>query len=375
MTTRPFVFGIAASGENFTDRENETMRLLKNFKYGVNTILISPRRWGKTSLVKKAISLANEDEKLKVVYLDIFSCRNAEEFYNAFASAIIRQTSTRWEEIVENVKSFLSKISPRVSFGPDPLTDFSVSLDFTDGDRSIEEILNLPERIAREKDIRIVVCIDEFQQIGEFDNSLTFQKRLRAVWQLQESTSYCLFGSKRHLMNEIFESRSHPFYKFGDAMYLTKIPTEYWEKYITGRFKATGKAISASLARKICETVDNHSSYVQQLSWLTWIHTDETATEESFQEALNDLIAQNSALFINQTENLSAYQLNFLKALAQGVNTGLSSKEVMDQYQLGSSANVAIVKKSLSQKELIDTEGRKTFLADPVMGIWLQLNL
>lgn len=84
MENKPFVFGVAASGDNFTDRESETVRLLTNFRSGVNTVLISPRRWGKTSLVRKVCRLAQTDE-LKIVYLDIFSCRSDADFYDAFA--------------------------------------------------------------------------------------------------------------------------------------------------------------------------------------------------------------------------------------------------------------------------------------------------
>ena len=87
MENKPFVFGVATSGDNFTDRKKETARLLSNFRHGVNTVLISPRRWGKTSLVRKVCRLAQSDT-LKVVYLDIFSCRSEREFYDAFASSI-----------------------------------------------------------------------------------------------------------------------------------------------------------------------------------------------------------------------------------------------------------------------------------------------
>lgn len=155
------------------------------------------------------------------------------------------------------------------------------------------------------------MCIDEFQQIAEFKDSKAFQKRLRSVWQLQKSVSYCLFGSKKHLMNELFEKKSLPFYKFGDTVYLPKIGTEDWVDYICGRFEATGKHISAELAGKICRAVDNHSSYVQQLAWLVWIHTDETATEQDFEGAYQDIIDQNTPLFEKQTESLTAYQMNF----------------------------------------------------------------
>ena len=103
MAGKPFIFGVAASGDNFTDRERETARLLSNFQHGINTILISPRRWGKTSLVQRVCQLAQSSD-LKIVYLDIFPCRSEQAFYDTFAEAVLRQTSSRWEEWVENAK-------------------------------------------------------------------------------------------------------------------------------------------------------------------------------------------------------------------------------------------------------------------------------
>lgn len=150
METRPFTFGVATSGDNFTDRVKETERLLLNFKYGVNTVLISPRRWGKTSLVQKVCSLAQSDQ-LKVVYFDIFSCRSDRDFYDLFASAVLKQTSSKWEEWVENARTFLSRITPRITLGPDPMADFSVSFEMNPKSNDIDEVLQLPEKIAQKK--------------------------------------------------------------------------------------------------------------------------------------------------------------------------------------------------------------------------------
>ena len=374
MDNKPFIFGVATSGDNFTDRKSETARLLANFKHGINTVLISPRRWGKTSLVQKVCNLAKSDD-LKVVYLDIFSCRSDREFYDAFASAVLKQTSTKWDEWIENAKLFLSRITPKISFGTDPMTDFSVSLELNPKSDDITEILQLPEKIAQKKGCRIVICIDEFQQIAEFGDSKNFQKRLRTIWQLQKSVSYCLFGSKKHLMNELFEKKSLPFYKFGDAIYLQKIPTTDWIDYICGRFEVTGKSISPELAQKVCDTVENHSSYVQQLAWLIWVNTDKVATEKEFEEAYKDILDQNTPLFEKQTENLSAYQINFLKAIINGVHKEFSTQEVIEKYRLGSSANVATVKKALIKKELIETEKREITISDPLLKVWLQREL
>lgn len=316
-----------------------------------------------------------QSDTLKVVYLDIFSCRTDREFYNAFASAVIKQTSSKPSEWLDDIKSFLVRISPTFSFSPDPANKFSLSFELGPKEDDIDEILHLPEKIAQKKGYNIVICIDEFQQIAEFDDSKAFQKRLRSAWQLQKSVSYCLFGSKQHLMNELFEKKSLPFYKFGDIVYLDKIPTPDWVKYICGRFKATDKQISEELAERICLTVENHSSYVQQLAWLVWTHTDKIATEHGFEEACRDILDQNTPLFEKQTENLTAYQMNMLRAILDGIHREFTTKEVIDKYRLGSSANVSAIKRALVKKELIETERRRTDISDPVLKIWLRREL
>lgn len=252
------------------------------------------------------------------------------------------------------------------------MNDFSISFETKQQSDSIDDILQLPEKIAIQKEIKIVICIDEFQQLSEFKDSKTFQKKLRTIWQLQENTSYCLFGSKKHLLNELFENKSYPFYKFGDVIYLPKIESHFWVAYICQRFEATGKNISEELALKICLAVDNHSSYVQQLAWLVWIQTDKAATENDFTAAMKDLIDQNSMLFQRETERLSAYQMNFLRAIAQGVHSEFSSQDVLVKYNLGTSSNVSIVRKALIKAELIDIDGKLIILTDPVFALWFR---
>ncbi len=180
----PFVFGVKAEGDVFTDRKVETENLVANFRYGQNTIIISPRRMGKTSLVGKVADMVASTD-IRVARMDAFACRSERDFADAFATAVIRATSTKWEEWMENIKVFLTRFVPKISIGEDPMTDFSISLEYDEQNRSTEDILALPEMIASAKGIRILVCIDEFQQIGEFVDSLNFQKKLRSVWQLQ----------------------------------------------------------------------------------------------------------------------------------------------------------------------------------------------
>ena len=359
-------------GETFTDRRDETERLKMNFKYGVNTILISPRRMGKTSLVDKVCSLV-EGSEVRIARIDAFSCRSEYDFINSFATAVVRATSNRWEEWIENAKVFLSRFVPKISFGQDPLNDFSVTLEYNASNTTTEGVLALPEKIAEEKGYRIVVCIDEFQQIGDFQDSLTFQKKLRSVWQLQKRVSYCLYGSKKHIMETMFQNHSYPFYRFGDIIYLQKISEEDWVKFICARFEATGKHIPESIAKEICKLTDRYSSYVQQLAWFVWLKTQDTATEEDLRYAVNKLLDSCEPLFIQQTEDLSSYQMNFLRAIIEGVNTGFTQSAVLSKYHLGTAANITRLKKSLTEKDLIMTVAAKRIeMCDPILSLWLR---
>ncbi len=368
----PFVFGVRVEGDTFTDRKEETNRLKMNFLYGVNTILISPRRMGKTSLVEKVCSLV-ESDTLKIAKIDAFGCRSENDFINAFATAVVRATSSKWEEWMENAKTFLSRFIPKISIGQDPLTDFSIALEYNRANTVTEDILQLPETIAKQKGIKIVICIDEFQQIADFPDSITFQKKLRSVWQLQSNVSYCLYGSKKHMMEKMFQSQSHPFYRFGDLFYLDKISETDWVEYICERFRVTGKEISRELASEICTVTDRYSSYVQQLAWLVWLRTDKHATKEDVEFGIDRMLDACEPLFIQQTESLSAYQMNFLRALANGVHTGFTRSEILDTYQLGTAANISRLKKALTEKDLIMmTAPKKLEISDPILALWLK---
>lgn len=371
MNGQKFIFGRPVEGEFFTDREAETVRLKANFQGGVNTFLLSPRRWGKTSLVRKVMHEVDSKD-LKVVFVDVFKCKTPIEFSEVVASAVLSQTSSKTEEFIENAKAFLGRISMGVNMSPDPVTSLDIKLGLNNDKADISNALQIPQNIARKKNIRIVVCIDEFQQIGEYSDSISFQKELRTVWQHQQDVTYCLFGSNKHMMEGLFDTPEKPFYKFGDIVYLKTIPLNYWQKYIVGKFSQAGKSITDAQIRRICETVAYHSSYVQQLCWYVLLHSEENVKDEDVDAGIDELVVQNAALFESWTENMPAYQMRFLMALADGVHHGFSSAEVIGRYRLGSSANVVALKKALLDKNLIYIEDKKICLSDPVMGMWLK---
>jgi hypothetical protein len=365
----PFVFGRKAVGESFTDREKETARLVSNFKNRVNTILISPRRWGKSSLVKKAGDLSESDD-LKVIYIDAFSLRDTEEFYTALATEVIKRTSGTMESWAGFVKRFLTRLTPKISFGADPVNSFELSFEMDSIEKNYAEILDLPEKIAQDKGIRLIICIDEFQDTASFSESSLFHKRLRSAWQNHQHVTYCIYGSKQHMMSSLFEKQSMPFYKFGENIHLAKISLSDWILFITQQFEKTGKTISDELAQKIASTVKCHSYYVQQLSHLVWQRTIESVDENILTSALNDLLDQNNMLYQRETERLSETQFNFMKALASGVSYGFSNKGFIQKYKIGTSANVSKIKKALVDKEFIEVTGKSASFLDPAFELW-----
>lgn len=370
---KAFVYGMSVAGNNFTDREKETKRMVLDFENGINVILISPRRMGKTSLVKKVMS-EMDNPNIKVVYMDIYDCRSEYDFYNRYAETILRATGSRMEQVMDSIKRFLTRVTPKLSFSPEPNSEFAFSLGITPKDYRPEEILNLPELIAKEQGIRIVVCIDEFQQIGEFSDSITIQKRLRGVWQHHQNVSFCLFGSKRHLMENMFQNKRMPFYMFGEMIFLDCIPKEYWVPFIRSRFNKYGKEISDEYAGCICDTVNSYSSYVQQLAWNVMAETDTVVTEESMQNGINALLEQCSSLFMQQTEGLTSYQLNFLRILCQDIHSGFTTKEVADMYPLGTKSNIDRIKKALLEREIITNQKEGVFFADCIFERWFKSN-
>lgn len=368
----PFQFGKVVEGDYFTNRKEDLKQLMSNFNNGINTILLSPRRWGKTSLIKKALANYTNNKKVKVCLIDLFSVRTEEEFFSLFAREIIKSTSTKVEEWIAVTKDFLSRVAPQISIGTDPINDFNIKFNLSKDSKNASDILNLPEKIAKKKNIRVIFCIDEFQNLGSLTESIKLQKLLRSVFQNHKNVVYCLFGSKRHMMLELFENKSMPFYKFGDLLNLKKISKEDLISFIISRFESTGKDIPKEIAESIVARMDKHPYYVQQFAHIVWNNTETRVTKKIFEYSLEKILEQNSILFEREIENLSNTQINFLAAIAEGVTSGFSSKEVLSNYKLGSSANVVKIKNVLINKEVIDFENSNAVFVDPVFKLWVQ---
>ena len=295
--------------------------------------------------------------------------RTEEEFYELYAKELIKTSASKWDERIAGVKQFFKTVIPQLTLPVDPQHDLSLGFEWKQLKKNPDEVIDLAENICRIKKIKLVVCIDEFQSISNFDSPLSFQKKLRAHWQKHSKATYCIYGSKRQMMATIFENPSMPFYKFGDVMFLNKIETRHWIPYIVKRFIVTGKSISEELAERIAILMDNHPYFVQQMAHEVWLATRKKCVAADIGAALENMSDKLSFLYQRETDQLSNAQVNFLKAVCNG-ETRFTTSDVIHRYRLGSSANVVRVKNALEQKEVIDAMEAKVQFSDPMYKIW-----
>lgn len=375
MRQIPFQYGKIVTGSDFTDRENENKHLTRNFLALTNTAIISPRRWGKSSLVEHAIQLLGDKADAPIfVRLNAFGCKTPEEFYAMLAKGVTRDMSSSFESLVSSAKDFLSKLAPRVSVA-DPTGEYELTfgVGYDSEGSYTPEILDLPQKLAEKRNRNVVVCIDEFQQVGEFRDTASFQKILRSAWQRHSRVAYCLYGSKRNMMTHIFADYNSPFYKFGDIFFLPKIGNEIWTDYIVERFENTGKSISRETASRLAELVENHPYYVQQLAQMSWFRGDTTCDDKDVDEALDAILDILNMQFFVLADSLTERQIGFLMAVGNG-ERNLSSESVLKKYRLGPSSSVKALKLALEKKDLIDISGKSITIQDPLLKIWLKRN-
>jgi len=366
MKPIPFKFGEIVTGEHFTNREDEIDKLRNNFVSLQNTIIISPRRYGKSSLVKEAAQRFIQKEKgYYFCFLDLMYIYSEEEFYNQLATKILKATSNKVEEFLQLARNVIKGARVTINTGSgEPSLELGVNYI----KENIDAILNLPQEIARRKKKKIIICIDEFQNISRFDHHTKLQGRLRSAWQHHQQVGYLLYGSKKTMMMEIFNETNSPFYRFGEILYLNRIATDRLREYVQQAFSTTGKEISGDICNRIIETVENHPYYLQQFARNIWLISGKKVTAADFSIAKEALKSENLNFYNELLDDLTNYQAGFLKALLNGEEQ-LYSSAVIYSYRLGSSANIRRMYNSFVNKGIIVKEGSRIIFADPIFKL------
>lgn len=371
----PFVFGKIAVGKNFTGRSNELALLVQQLRSLSNTAVIAPRRWGKSSLIALAVETVHAaDPELIICRMDLGAVRTRREFLQLLCRKVFAATVDKWEDVAVAARRFLAPYNPRVSVGTNP-GDMAhggayVELDWDAVEQDPSALLDLCEHIAEALDARVALCIDEFQNVCEFENCEAFLHDLQRAWQAHQHVGYCLSSVRRPVIIDMLNNPKRPLYRFGTLMFLSKPDAADLVNFLQERFTETGRYITVEAAELIVALVDCHPYYVQQLGQQAWLRTTNVCMPEVVSEAHASLVGQMSMLFTGMTARLTTQQVRLLHAAADG-ETEFGAKNVMRRYGLSSGTAVLRSKEALVRADILDQWGGKYAFLDPLYRWWL----
>jgi len=374
MKLNPFYYGEVVTGENFTDRVAEIERLTTELCGGHNIFLISPRRYGKTSLIINALELI-KIKGLFVFYMDLYKVASVRELLDAYAKGIVRSCKTRVEKISDFIKELFPKVRPKIILGDDGLPSIEVDIRLKEKELmdSLTEILDVPQKIAKKRKKNFVVVFDEFQEITNFDGE-RLEKLMRACFQHHHNVAYLFAGSKRHLLNSMVSDPNRAFYKLGDVMNLQKIAPEEMIKFVKKKFskvpiKIEEKTIGTGL--EISENVPYNVQYLCHNLWNRCLLTKEVK-EDDIDAVLDNIITEQAANYIIVWDGLSLHQRLLLKAIIKSPEQPLFSKNFIFENELGTPGSIQKSISLLTKKNIIDVESREIRFNDVFFKEWIK---
>jgi len=270
MKRNPFFFGEVVTGENFTDRVNEIKRLTRELSGGHNIFLISPRRYGKTSLIINVLEHLSK-EGLFTFYIDLYRVASLRELLEAYAKGVANSCTTKVERFSEFIKEIFPRLRPKIIIGSDGIPSMEVDVQLKDRELvdSLEEVFDVPEKIAKKRKRNFVVVFDEFQEILNLDGE-RIEKMMRACFQHHHKVAYLFAGSKRHLIYGMVSDPNRAFYKLGDVMNLQKIKPIEMAGFLKKQFSKGPIEVKEDLLTFILEVTENVPYNVQYLCHHLW---------------------------------------------------------------------------------------------------------
>ena len=374
--SNPFRFGALALDDAFADREQEVHELKVDVLNGQDVVMFAPRRFGKSSLVWKVMQELLSDGVL-VAYVNLMTTANPEKLAEKLAAAIYESIASPIERVREQaLRPFRGlRITPTVTVDPnDGAFSFSFGVQHSHEDVSatLERLLELPAELAAGGDRRVALIFDEFQEIESIDPHLP--KLLRTVFEQQPEIARVYLGSKRHMMERIFNDENEPFWRSAKKIELDVIPPRLFRAFIVERFRMTNKEIQPELVDALLLHTAGHPYATQELCYFLWDRTpfDGRATKAELDEAISALLRSEHAHFQLVWEDASVAQKLILQALAEEPGRPLSNG-YRTRHGLPSVATVQTALKALTERELVAKRSDGTsFIAEPFLADWIR---
>jgi uncharacterized protein len=377
----PFVYGEVVPPSAFVNRVAELDRLIGDLAASQKIFLISPRRYGKSSLISRALAAMEKRGALTVaVTVSTFSSYVA--FLEGYARALV-SAETRWDRARTWLREAVRSARAEVRYAPDPTLTTpgsgSVSVSFpgvrTDRDISklAQEVFELPAQLAKERKKKVVVALDEFQAVAGF-NGGSVEHSLRAAVQHQREVGYVFAGSEPSLMEQMLTPK-RPFYKAGPVMRLEKIPPDEFAGFIEARFTESGIRAEPGLGAAVVDLAGNLPYDVQRLAHETWDEVRTTtrrrATLDDLHQALRRLLSEQQTMFEALWQRLTLGQRAVVRAVVIEEGTGLLSADVRSRHRLGGASSVQTALAALLRDDVIGREGDRYVVVDSLLREWI----
>jgi hypothetical protein len=373
----PFVYGEVVPAASFVNREVELDRLTSDLLAGQKVFLISPRRYGKSSLVAQALRAAGRGGAL-TVDVTVSSYSSYVAFLEGYARALL-SIETGLDKARAWLSGMLGAVRPEIRLEPDGTGRGQLALSFPsartekDVSRLAQEVFALPGRIADARKRKLAVALDEFQAIGAFDGG-NVEHALRAAVQHQRRVGYVFSGSEPALMERML-GRSRPFYKAGPVMRLQKIPPDTFADFLLARFRATGVKPVAGLAAAIVELAGNLPYDVQRLAHEVWDDAKaagrRTVTLDDLHTTLTRLLGEHETLFESMWQRLTLAQRAALRAVVLQDGRELLSADTRVRHRLMGPSTVQASLAALVRDDILTRDGARYVVVDSLLREWI----
>ncbi|MCL2435573.1 MAG: ATP-binding protein [Lentimicrobiaceae bacterium] len=366
----PFSYGTIVKGGSFYDRKEECARIVNTLSGGNNMVLYAPRRFGKTSLIFKAIEEL-ETTGFLCIYFDCMPVFSLESFVRLYTKALSAKQSNL-SRFAQLFSSIIKNIRPILTFGEDGKPEFSI--DFANAEVNetvISQLLDMPELLAG-KNKRVIVFFDEFQEVSKLKN-INFEALLRSKVQQQQKTNYLFFGSKTHILKEMFNDKSKAFYNSASQISMGTIPQQETIAFLREKFYLSNIYIDDEIAKYLISVAADIPHYIQLLAseiWQNMINNQTSVTKTIVDECAHKILMLKSDYYFELFENRSQNQKKLLKALSYE-RKNIFSADYINKHRLSAASTLQRSVKELINNGIIEKNGDEYFITDPFFRLFL----
>ncbi|HEX2589444.1 MAG TPA: ATP-binding protein [Gaiellales bacterium] len=376
IPTNPFRFGDIALDDAFANRAQEVAELTDDALNGQNVVVFAPRRYGKTSLVERVAHELTR-KRVLVAQLNLMKAATKEQFVEHVMRAVHDDIASPLSRARDSALQLFRglRVTPRISLDPgDGSVTFSIEGGYSDEDidATLARLLELPARLGAERNRQVVLIFDEFQEIVSLDPHLP--ALLRSVFQEQPHVGHIYLGSKRHMMQRIFNDQNEPFWRSAKHMELGPIPAGEFSRFVRRRFRSSGKSVEPETADALLEITGGHPYGTQELAYALWQATPagETAGLPQLDVALDSVLRSEHSHFARIWEKATRNQRLILQALAAQPGHLLAAG-YRTRHRLGTPSTVQYAAGTLVEDELIGKDGSGAYrIVEPFLAEWLR---